>query len=70
MALTAAQVAEALFGHIQPHEEHPWRAIGRCVYCGPCGVRLYQGTMPKDHEVYKPPYRPTEADRMREAWNK
>jgi len=30
--------------------EHPmpWRQVGRCVYCGSCDVRLYQGRVAKD----------------------
>lgn len=52
------------------HGEHPWHQVGRCVYCGPCHTRLYQGTLPEDHPVWKPPRKPTAADKMREKWGK
>lgn len=28
------------------HKDHPKRQVGPCVYCIPCGVRLYQGEDP------------------------
>lgn len=62
--LTPQQIAEALERPFREHGEHPWHQVGRCVYCGPCGVRLYQGTMPPDHEVYRPPRKPSVGDRM------
>ena len=62
--LTPEQIKEAIERHFAAHEDHPWHAVGRCVYCGPCGVRLYQGTMPSDHEVWRPPPRRTRADEM------
>jgi len=68
--LTPEQIREALERPFKEHGDHPWHQIGRCVYCGPCGVRLYQGTMPPDHEVYKRPYQPTAADEMLKRWGK
>lgn len=50
------------------HSEHPWYQIGRCVYCGPCGERLYQGTLPKDHPVWTSPKKISKADEMRARW--
>lgn len=28
---------------IAEHLDHDWVKTGTCVYCDPCGVRLYQG---------------------------
>jgi hypothetical protein len=28
------------------HDDHPWSQVGPCVYCDPCGIRLYQGSIP------------------------
>lgn len=39
VTMTPAEAAAAVLAHIQPHEDHPWRQVGRCVYCGPCHVR-------------------------------
>lgn len=36
---------------LKVHEEHPWEQVGRCVFCVPCGDRLYQGTIPEGHPV-------------------
>ena len=35
------------------HEDHEWREVPPCVYCVPCGLRLYQGSLPewKDPEL-------------------
>lgn len=33
---------------VSEHVEHPWEQVGSCVYCTPCGVRLYQGRVPDD----------------------
>lgn len=52
------------------HGSHPWHKVGRCVYCGPCHARLYTGDIPKDHEIYVPPKKPSSADKMRAKWNK
>jgi hypothetical protein len=30
--------------------DHPHEQAGRCVYCKPCGKRLYQGTVWTDEE--------------------
>ncbi len=30
------------------HIDHEWVEVRPCVYCKPCGVRLYQGRLPKD----------------------
>ena len=43
-----AWAIEQLLLSIQPHEQHSWKQVGRCVWCEPCGVRLYQGTIPKE----------------------
>ena len=56
--LTNEQIVEALDRMFREHDEHPWHQVGRYVYCGPCGARLYQGTMPVDHEVYVIPTKP------------
>ncbi len=32
-------------GHIAAHVDHEWKQVGSCVYCEPCGDRLYQGTV-------------------------
>lgn len=56
---------------IWDHVEHPWRAVGRCVYCGECtGVRLYQGTIPYHHPsvVASGNLTPKETKDMRERW--
>jgi hypothetical protein len=37
---------------IKSHEPHEWQQVGPCVYCVPCNIRLYQGTLPEDK---KPP---------------
>ena len=69
--LTNEQIIEAIDRPIREHGEHPWEQIGRCVYCGPCQVRLYQGRIPEGHPVApRRPPGPTEADRMRERWDK
>jgi hypothetical protein len=38
---------------LAPHLEHEWREVPPCVYCVPCDVRLYQGSIPasKDPEL-------------------
>jgi hypothetical protein len=64
---TDEQIREAIERPFREHGEHPWHQVSRCVYCGPCGVRLYQGTMPTDHVVYVPPRKPRKmsaGDRM------
>lgn len=30
-------------GLIAEHTDHEWEQVGRCVWCKPCSVRLYQG---------------------------
>lgn len=32
---------------LKEHEPHDWEQIGPCVYCTPCGTRLYQGVLPE-----------------------
>lgn len=27
------------------HDREGWEQIGRCVYCRPCGTRLFQGRL-------------------------
>lgn len=71
--ITPAEVAAAFEAHLTAHADHPWHVVGRCVFCGPCGTRLYQGTMPSDHPVWEPPAvarRRTAADEMRARWGK
>lgn len=68
--LDEASIAKLLYDMLDAHSQHPWRKIGRCVYCGPCGVRLYQGDLPDGHPVWTPPRRKTAADEMRERWGK
>ena len=53
------------------HQEHEWRQIGRCVYCQPCNVRLYQGTLPKDRKpAPSRPVEPSATTEMRKRWGK
>lgn len=59
--------AEALEERLTEHAEHPWHQVGRCVYCGPCRERLYQGTMPETHPVWVPPKKP-QPPSLREKW--
>ena len=33
------------------HVDHEWREVGRCVYCVPCGLRLFQGKIAKDRQA-------------------
>lgn len=69
---TLLQVAAAIDELIEAHMDHPWHIVGRCVYCGPCGLRLYAGRIPEDHPIYRPPpsRSKTAARTMRERWNK
>lgn len=53
--LSLDDIARSISAQLNPHIDHPWVQVGRCVICGPCGVRLYQGTIPDDHVVYVPP---------------
>lgn len=56
---------------VEPHLDHAWKQVGRCVYCGPCNVRLYDGRIPQDHPQLVPPKRsssPT-TEAMRARWN-
>lgn len=60
--VTAAEVGTA-FGRwmdemMSAHGEHPWTQIGRCVFCVPCGERMYQGTIPEGHPVGRFPSKP------------
>lgn len=32
------------------HGEHEWEEIPPCVYCKPCRVRLYQGSIPAEKD--------------------
>lgn len=34
---------QAFIAGLLVHAEHPKVQVGPCVYCEPCGVRLYQG---------------------------
>ena len=62
----AVKFAQAIEDLIGPHEHHPWHQVGRCVYCGPCGTRLYQGTAPDDHPRWTPKPRRTFSDELLE----
>ena len=31
---------------LEEHKDHEWEGIPPCVYCKPCKVRLYQGSIP------------------------
>jgi len=64
--LTNEQIIEAIDKHFREHQDHAWHQVGRCVYCGPCGVRLYQGKIPEDHEVWvdRRPRKPSIGDEM------
>jgi len=53
------------------HQEHEWRQIGRCVYCQPCNVRLYQGTLPPNRKPKRSaPVEPPATTEMRKRWGK
>lgn len=64
--------AEGIGKLFEAHVDHPWHIVSGCVYCGPCGVRLYRGQMPEGHPVFKPPPSRSKgaADAMRARWNK
>lgn len=47
MSDQARPALEGLAAFLAEHEPHPWREVGSCVYCIPCGVRLYQGGLPE-----------------------
>lgn len=32
------------------HADHEWREVPPCVYCVPCGERLYQGSLPAEKD--------------------
>lgn len=32
------------------HADHKWVEHAPCVYCDPCGVRLYQGRLPIERD--------------------
>jgi len=70
--MNVGQAVEAFFAEIAEHDDHAWQQVGRCVYCHDCGLRLYQGTMPKSHEkVYVPsPRTPKATQEMRARWGK
>jgi len=53
------------------HAAHEWRQIGRCVYCQPCNIRLYQGTLPPERKGRKrAPVEPASTTEMRARWGK
>lgn len=73
--MTPYEAAEALLAHIQPHEDHTWEQVGRCVYCVDCDARLYQGTVPSDHakvrrRSWSDASDPAATNAMRERWGK
>jgi len=43
----ARAAVEAFGAQLAEHAPHPWRQVGGCVYCVPCGLRLYQGDLPE-----------------------
>jgi hypothetical protein len=47
---------------LNEHAEHPWHQVGRDVYCGLCGVRLYRGKLLRTHAVWHPSGRSSEKD--------
>lgn len=44
---TASDAFAAFEAVLKEHEDHEWTEIAPCVYCVPCNVRLYQGTLPE-----------------------
>lgn len=47
---TDSALEEAMVAFIDglvAHADHPKKQVGPCVYCEPCGVRLYQGEDPQ-----------------------
>jgi hypothetical protein len=57
---------------VRPHLDHEWHKVGRCVYCGPCNQRLYEGQLPPGHPVWTPPKRKrasTVGEDMRARWD-
>jgi hypothetical protein len=72
--LTTEQVGSSFAAFLNEmltaHGEHPWTQIGRCVYCVPCGERLYQGTIPEGHPVGRFPSKPQRnlLNEFRERW--
>lgn len=65
----AKAALEAFRAILAEHAEHPWEQIGRCVYCGPCRKRLFQGTFdPSKHETFVRPKQKSPANQMRERW--
>lgn len=70
--LDEAAVAAALYEMLDAHQAHPWHQVGRCVFCGPCNVRLYQGTVPADHPRWVKPFDRSKdpASRMLDRWGK
>lgn len=68
---TRRKVVQFLDDLFRAHEGHPWRQVGRCVYCSceESGPRLYQGTIPEGHPIAPPrPRKPMPADEMRRRW--
>ena len=47
------EAAAAFNAILEAHAEHEWEEVPPCVYCKPCKVRLYQGSIPasKDPEL-------------------
>ena len=35
---------------IEQHRDHEWREVPPCVYCVPCDVRLFQGSIPAEKD--------------------
>lgn len=46
MSAEARSAIQAMNDMLEAHADHPWKEVGPCVYCEPCGVRLYQGSIP------------------------
>jgi hypothetical protein len=68
----AYRAVEAMFEETLKHEDCEWEQVGRCVYCNDHGIRLYQGTIPKDHakRYVRGRQRNPATDVMRQRWGK
>lgn len=64
-----------LLTRLEPHTDHIWQQIGRCVFCVDCDTRLYQGRIPPSHtkvrvRSYWDAADPKATTTMRERWGK
>lgn len=37
---------------LMDHVDHEWKLVKPCVYCVPCNLRLYQGSIPKNKHAH------------------